>query len=156
MRSKQYGNVVATELAKRLPNPELTLDAEKPTPACFTATALIPHDPAGGWSKVEAEIILPPDLMTELARHKYQDIARMLAERCTLDVLELLLLGDTASEDTYLATLDGAVKLGAKAGHAEFSDNSLLEIGGAKGGQLTIKATLHIRVRWPAAEAKAA
>jgi len=60
-----------------------------------------------------AEIHLHDDLLEDnIERDQMADtIMTLLAERVALDLEELLIAGDTASSDAYLATLDGVLKM---------------------------------------------
>lgn len=149
MRSTEYGRAAVARIAELIVDPELMLDYERPKPCSYTAAAGL--DPEQGlWHKAEAKVRLTKELTLELAKTKYINVARMLADRCTLDVLELVELGDTDHPtDDYLSLLDGAVKLGRTSGHIEFSKDALLEIKGVGGGCVEITLTMHLRVVWP-------
>lgn len=60
-------------------------------------------------SEVIAEVHIPYDVIEDnIERGNLEDtIMSLLAERCALDLEELIITGDTGSSDTYLAVLDG-------------------------------------------------
>lgn len=62
--------------------------------------------------EVIAEVHIPYDVLEDnIERGNIEDtIMSLIAERASLDLEELLLLGDTASGDAYLALLDGMLK----------------------------------------------
>jgi len=62
--------------------------------------------------EVIAEVHIPYDVLEDnIERGNLEDtIMSLIAERAALDLEELLIYGDTASGDTYLALLDGALK----------------------------------------------
>lgn len=62
--------------------------------------------------EVMAEVHLPYDVLEDnIEREDFEEtIMRKMAERAALDLEELLILGDTASGDTYLKLMDGLIK----------------------------------------------
>lgn len=60
-----------------------------------------------------AEVRLPYEVVEDnIEREDFTDtIMELIAERVSLDLEELVLLGDTGSADNYLATLNGVLKL---------------------------------------------
>lgn len=146
MQSKEYGLIAVDELAKHLTLDTMTLDIEQPKELSVHVSTRQPSD-EGFWHKVVGEIPLGPDMRIELARHSYQQISRLVGERAALDVYELLVRGDTESEDAYLALLDGAKKSKAKIAHVKFSkDGTLLEIKGKGAAGVIITLTTYISV----------
>jgi len=59
-----------------------------------------------------AEVHLPYDVLEDNIEHSNfeETILRNMASRTATDLEELLITGDTASGDTYLATMDGLIK----------------------------------------------
>ena len=62
--------------------------------------------------EVIAEVRIPYEVMEDnIEGDNFEEhVMRLIAERCALDIEELLLFGDSASADTYLALLDGFFK----------------------------------------------
>lgn len=63
--------------------------------------------------EVIAEVNIPYDVLEDnIERGNLEDtIMSMIAERVSLDLEELLVLGDTESDDSYLALFDGALQM---------------------------------------------
>jgi HK97 family phage major capsid protein len=63
--------------------------------------------------EVIAEVNIPYDVLEDNIErgHLEDSIMSMIAERVSLDLEELLVLGDTSSEDAYLALFDGALQM---------------------------------------------
>lgn len=88
-------------------------------PAPVSGTALSASDrsaPTTDWVKLTtkeiiAEVHIPYDVLEDnIERGGLEDtIMSMIAERASLDMEELIILGDTGSGDTYLALLDGII-----------------------------------------------
>lgn len=63
--------------------------------------------------EIMAEIRLPYELLEDnIERGELENtVLAMIAERAALDLEELIILGDTASGDTYLALMNGVIKM---------------------------------------------
>jgi hypothetical protein len=77
-------------------------DRSKPTTSQITLTT----------SEVMAEVRIPYEVLEDnIERGGMADtVLALIAERAALDLEELLILGDTASGDAYLALMNGILK----------------------------------------------
>jgi len=84
-------------------------------------------------SEVIAEVQIPYDVLEDnIERGNLEDtIMEMIVERTSVDLEELLILGDTASSDSYLALFDGALKKISSniVSHSAIIDRSLFKNG---------------------------
>jgi len=73
-----------------------------------------------------AEVHIPYDVLEDnIEQDNFEDsLMAMIAERIALDLGELLVLGDTESEDTYLALFDGALQMATSHTASIAGDNS--------------------------------
>ncbi len=91
-------------------------DRSKPTTGKITLTT----------DEVIAEVNIPYDVLEDnIERGNLEDsIMKMIAERVSLDLEELLVLGDTNSGDAYLALFNGALQLATSHTISIAGDNS--------------------------------
>lgn len=95
-----------SRILKAAPNSGTALgssDRVKPTTGKITLTT----------DEVIAEVNIPYDVLEDnIERGGFEDtVMKMITERVSLDLEELLITGDTDSGDDYLALFDGAIKM---------------------------------------------